>query len=140
MALIFAVRFSVSLWLSPAAFRIPQSESSAPMLHSASTPVVIAPSVSPIVAIPSVSEYEPPVAVPSVSESGPRPAPVPSTVAGVMPVDEFSRLLIVETPASLFGESLAGQGQIDDNRQDGNQHSEPQRSQLEHVSSPYLKL
>jgi hypothetical protein len=122
------------------AFRIPQLEPSAPARHSAPTPVVAAPSVSPIVAIPSVSESEPPVATPSVSESGPRPAPVPSTVAGVMPVDEFSSLLIVEAPASLLGESLAGQRQIDDNRQCGNQQGEPQRSQFEHRRSPCLKL
>jgi hypothetical protein len=42
-----------------------------------------------------------------------------------MPVDEFSRLLIVEAPASMLGESLAGQRQIDDNRQCGNQQGEP---------------
>jgi len=123
-------------------FRIPHSqlEPSAPAQHSVPTPVVVAPSASPIVAIPSVSESEPPVATPSVSESGPRPAPVPSTVAGVMPVDEFSRLLIVEAPASLLGVSLAGQRQIDDNRQCGNQQGEPQRSQFEHRCSPCLKL
>jgi hypothetical protein len=56
-----------------------------------------------------------------------------------MPVDEFSRLLIVEAPTSL-GESLDGQRQIDDNRQCGNQQGEPQRSQFEHRCSPCLKL
>src|SRR5262245_41997200 len=76
----------------------------------------VAPSVSPFVAVPPVSESEPAVAVPPVSESGPRPAPVPSSVAGVMPVDEFFRLLIVEAPAPLLGESLAGHRHIDGHR------------------------
>src|SRR5262245_29619234 len=127
-----------------------RSNSPAPLRYSTPTPVVVAPSVPPviavppvsesespvavppIVAVPSVSESEPPVAVPPVSESGPRPAPVPSTVAGVMPVDEFSRLLIVEAPAPLLGESHIGQRHVDDHRQRGNQQSEPQRSESEH--------
>src|SRR5262245_51464465 len=113
------------------------------MRYSALTPVVVAPSVTPFVAVPPVSEseptvvvppvseYEPPVAVPPVSESEPRPAPVPSAVAGVMPVDEFSRLLIVEAPAPLLGESLAGQRHIEGYRQSGNEHGESQRFQSE---------
>src|SRR5215510_13854320 len=106
------------------------------MLHSATTPVVVAvPSVSesesPVV-VPPVSESEPPVAVPPVSESGPRPAPVPPAVAGVMPVDKFFRLLIVEASAPLLGEGLDGQRHIDGRRQSGNEQSESQRFQSEH--------
>jgi hypothetical protein len=56
-----------------------------------------------------------------------------------MPVDEFSRLLIVEAPAPL-GVSLDGQSHIDDHSQCGDQQGEPQRSQFEHKCSPYLKL
>src|SRR5262245_51542852 len=128
-----------------------------------STPVVVAPSVTPFVAVPSVSESESPVVVtpvsesespvvvtpvsesespvvvPPVSESEPRSAPVPSTVAGVVPVDEFFRLLIVEAPAPLLGESLAGQRHIDGHRQSGNDQSESQRFQSEH-RSPFLNL
>src|SRR5262245_46157521 len=116
-----------------------------------STPVVVAPSVTPFVAVPSVSESEspfvvPPVSesesplvVPPVSESEPRSAPVPSAVAGVMPVDEFFRLLIVEASAPLPGESLAGQRHIDGHRQSGNDQSESQRFQSEH-RSPFLNL
>ena len=113
-------------------FRNPQSELSAAMRHSVSTPVVVAPSGSPFVAVPSVSESESPVVVPPVSESEPRPAPVPSAVAGVMPVDEFFRLLIVEAPAPLLCESLDGQRQIDHRRQSSNEQSESQRFQSEH--------
>src|SRR5215813_7981878 len=117
------------------------------MRHSTSTPVVVAPSVTPFVAVspvsesespvvvPPVSESESPVVVPPVSESEPRSAPVPSTVAGVMPVDEFFRLLIVEAPAPLLGESLAGQRHIDGHRQSDNDHSESQRFQSEHRNS-----
>src|SRR6266540_2574449 len=101
------------------------------MLHSATTPVVVA--------VPSVSESEPPVVVPPVSESEPRPAPVPPAVAGVMPVDKFFRLLIVEAPAPLLGESLDGQRQIDGRRQSGNEQSESQRFHSEH-RSPFLNL
>jgi hypothetical protein len=57
-----------------------------------------------------------------------------------MPVDEFSRLLIVEAPAPLLGESLDGRGQIDDHRQGGNHQGEPQRFQFEHMCSPCLIL
>src|SRR5215470_8253057 len=124
--------FSVALWLDSVAIRNPQSEQSAPMRHSASTPVVVAPSVPPFVAVPSFSESDPSVAVPPVYESEPRPAPVPSAVAGVMPVDEFFRLLIVETPAPLLGERLVGQRHIDGHRQNSNEQSESQRFQSEH--------
>src|SRR5262245_39766114 len=137
------------------AIRNPQSEPSALAQNSAAAQVVVAPSVSPLVAVSPVSESEPPVApsvspfvavppvsesepavaVPPVSESGPRPAPIPSTVARVMPVDEFFRLLIVEAPAPLLGESLAGHRQIDGYRQNGNQQRKSKRSKFEHRNS-----
>jgi len=92
-----------------------------------------------------------------VSESEPRPAPVKLAITGVVPVDEFFRLLVVEAPASepasvvvvmpfdefsslpaikapalAPGEGHVGQRHIDDNRQRSNQQGEPQSSQSEH--------
>src|SRR5262249_58954038 len=64
--------------------------------------------LTPRVVPPPVFDSDPTVAVPPVSESEPRPAPVPPAVAGVMPVDKFFRLLIVEAPTPLLGESLDG--------------------------------
>jgi hypothetical protein len=49
-----------------------------------------------------------------------------------MTIDEFSRLLVVETPAPMLGESHAGQRHIDDYRQGCNQQGEPLSSQFEH--------
>src|SRR5215470_10274426 len=90
------------------------SEPPALAQYSAATPVIVAPPVPPFVAEAPVSDSEPPVMVPSVYESAPRPATVPSAVAGVMPVDEFLRLLIEESPALRLGESHVGQGHIND--------------------------
>jgi len=56
-----------------------------------------------------------------VSESEPRPAPVKLAITGVVPVDEFFRLLVVEMPAPasalMPGERRAGQRHIDSQRQ-----------------------
>jgi len=70
------------------------------------------------VAVLSVSEYESPVADSLASESESRAATVPSAVTRVMPIDELSRLLVMEapTPAFIVGERNGGQSQIDDYR------------------------
>ena len=90
-------------------------------------PTVVAPSVRPFVAVPPVSEYEPLVAVSPASESESRAATVPSAVTRVMPIDELSRLLVMDatTPAFIVGECNGGQRQIDDYRQGGSQQSKP---------------
>jgi hypothetical protein len=51
-----------------------------------------------------------------------------------MPVDKFSRFLVIEapTPAPVLGESQAGQRHIDDYRQGGNPQGKPERFQFEH--------
>src|SRR5215475_11283326 len=99
-------------------------------------PVVVAPSAPPFVAVLPVSESEPFVFVADspASESESRAATVPSAVTRVMPIDEFSRLLVMDatTPAFIVGERNGGQRQIDDYRQGGSQQSKPQCSQFEH--------
>jgi len=54
-----------------------------------------------------------------VSESEPRPAPVKLAITGVVPVDKFFRLLVVETPApaSMIGERRARERRIESERQ-----------------------
>src|SRR5262249_50275361 len=124
-----------------------RSEASATR-YSASMPVVVAPSappfaaVSPVseseqfvfVAVLPVSEYESPVAGTLASKSESRAATVPSAVTRVVPIDELSCLLVMDspTPAFIVGECNGGQRQTDDHRQGGSQQSKPQSSQFEH--------
>ena len=90
-------------------------------------PAAVAPSVPPFVAVSPVSKYEPRAAVSPVSESEPRAATVPSAVTRVVPIDELSRLLVMDSPAPAFimGERNGGKRQIDDYRQGGSQQSKP---------------
>ena len=104
-------------------------------------PAVAAPSVPPFVAVLSVSESEPfvfvavlpvsesesPVANSLASESESRAATVPSAVTRVVPIDELSRLLVMDSPAPAFimGERNGGKRQIDDYRQGGSQQRKP---------------